>query len=127
MGVTVAERLKLVYIAGPFRAMSAYIPGVQDIFAVQENIMVAMKVGANTMFFTAAAPDEVWLEGDQELLRRCDAILMTPNWQRSSGASAEHALALDAGIPVFYELRQVVDWLSVSKSNQNSEGGPSAN
>jgi len=118
--------MKLVYIAGPFRAASDYIHGHQDMFAVQENIMRAMKLGlevarmpgafpviphANTMFFTAAAPDAVWLEGDLEMLRRSDAILMTEDWLRSSGARAEHKFAGEHKIPVFYELGQVKAWL----------------
>jgi hypothetical protein len=118
--------VKLVYVAGPFRAVSSYIPGHQDMFAVQENIMAAMKLGlevariagafpviphANTMFFTAAAPDEVWLNGDLEMLRRCDAILMTPDWKRSSGARAEHEFAKEHGLPVFYEVDPLRAWV----------------
>ena len=38
-------QMKLVYVAGPFRAMSTYVQGHQDMFAVQENIMAAMKLG----------------------------------------------------------------------------------
>ena len=119
-------RMRLVYIAGPFRAKSQYIAGHQDMFAVQENIMRAMKLGldvartpgafpviphANTMFFTAAAPDSVWLDGDLEVLRRCDAILMTPDWQLSSGARAEHEFAILHGIPVFYSIEAVRVWV----------------
>lgn len=118
--------MKLIYVAGPFRASSTYVPGHQDMFAVQENIMRAMKLGlevartpgafpviphANTMFFTAAAPDQVWLDGDMEMLRRCDAILMTEDWQRSSGARAEHQTALDRGIPIFYTVEAMREWL----------------
>lgn len=118
--------MKLIYIAGPFRASSSYVPGHQDMFKVQENIMAAMKLGldvarldgafpviphANTMFFTNAALDKVWLDGDLEMLRRCDAILMTSDWERSSGARAEEAFAKEHGIPVFYELATLKGWL----------------
>lgn len=119
--------MKLVYVAGPFRAASSYVPGHQDMFAVQENIMAAMKLGlevartpglfpviphANTMFFTAAAPDQVWLDGDLEMLARCDAILMTPDWQRSSGARAEHVFAADRNIPIFYTMDSLREWIT---------------
>ena len=111
--------MKLVYVAGPFRAASSYIQNHQDMFAVQENIMAAMKLGldvartpgmfpviphANTMFFTGAAPDAVWLEGDLEMLARCDAAIFTPDWQRSSGARAEHTFCEQRGIPIFYSI-----------------------
>ena len=119
-------QMKLVYIAGPFRASSAFIEGHQDMFAVQEHIMAAMKLGlevartpgafpviphANTMFFTGSAPDAVWLDGDLELLRRCDAVLMTPNWERSSGATIEHESALKWRMPVFYEIEGMRQWV----------------
>lgn len=119
--------MKLVYIAGPFRASSAYVPGCQDMFAVQENIMAAMKLGlevartpgafpviphANTMFFTGAAPDAVWLEGDLEMLARCDACLMTPDWQRSSGARAEHEFCQKRGIPIYYDIATLREFIA---------------
>jgi hypothetical protein len=118
--------VKLVYVAGPFRAMSNYVPGHQDMFAVQENIMAAMKLGlevarmrgafpviphANTMFFTGAAPDNVWLEGDLEMLRRCDAVVFTEDYMRSSGAREEHAFAQRHHIPIFYTVAALRHWL----------------
>ena len=117
--------MKLVYIAGPFRASSSYCPGHQDMFAVQENIMAAMKIGlevaripglfpviphSNTMFFTGSAPDEIWLEGDLELLSRCDAVLMVDDWHRSSGARNERDFAMTKIIPVFYNIDTVRNW-----------------
>lgn len=36
--------MKVVYIAGPFRAASQYVPGQQDFFGVQQNIMRAMEL-----------------------------------------------------------------------------------
>ena len=98
-------------------------------FAVQQNVMRAMKLAvevwrmgavaltphANTMFFTGAADDKVWLDGDLELLRRSDAILMTPDWQESSGARAEHGYAVQMGLPVFYNLLDVEEWLRTTQ------------
>ena len=43
----------------------------------------------------------VWLEGDMELLRRCDAVVLTPDWERSSGARAERQAAYNWSIPVY--------------------------
>lgn len=116
--VTGVKRQPVVYVAGPFRAASAYVAGGQDMFRVQENIMRAMALSveawrlgavalcphANTMFFTGAADDRVWLDGDLELLRRSDAVLLTDNWQTSSGARHEVDVARAAGIPVFETL-----------------------
>lgn len=116
--------IKLIYIAGPFRASSTCVEGHQDMFKVQENIMAAMKLGlavanvpglfpviphANSMFFTASAPDSVWLNGDLELLARCDAVLTTSDWERSSGARAEILFARAKGIAVFHSIEHLVN------------------
>lgn len=118
--------MKVIYIAGPFRAASAYIAGEQDAWQVQQHVMQAMALGlevwrlgavaliphANSMFFQGAAPDHVWLEGDLALLRRCDAVLLTPDWEASRGATAEAAQAREWAIPVFTTLADLHAWLS---------------
>ena len=117
---------KVVYVAGPFRASNQH--GSQDMFKVQQNIMRAMELGlevwklghvaliphSNTMFFTGASgcADEVWLAGDLELIKRCDAVLMTPDWSTSRGATAELKFAESLGIPVFYTVDDVRCWLA---------------
>jgi len=120
--------VKVVYIAGPFRATNP--DGTQDAWALQNNIMRAMslalevwRTGAvalcphgNTFCFQNAAntPDDVWLNGDLELLRRSDAVLFTPDWQRSSGARAERDFAAGLGLPLFYDVDALRAWLKVA-------------
>ena len=113
--------MKVIYVAGPFRAKSAYVEGQQDFWGVWQNITNAMSIAlevwragavalcphGNTFPFQNAAPDDVWLEGDLELLARCDAVIMTPDWQRSTGARAEHEFAKERGIPVLYTIDEV--------------------
>lgn len=115
--------MRVVYIAGPFRG--------PDHWAIAENIRnaerlalsvwrsgaVALCPHLNTMHFQGAADDAVWLDGDLELLARCDAILMTPDWQRSSGARAEHDVAQGRGLPIFYDLDRLRAWLGVVSSS----------
>jgi nucleoside 2-deoxyribosyltransferase len=62
---------------------------------------------SNTRFFQGAAPDGVWLNGDLEILRRCDALVLTPDWDRSSGARAEVSFALKHGIPVLHSVKSL--------------------
>ena len=109
--------MKLVYVAGPYRAEAE--------FGVLENIRRAEKValevwraGAacicphkNTAFFGGAADDRVWLEGDLEIIRRCDAIVLVEGWQNSTGTLAEIKLASELGLPVFEWLDEFRDWL----------------
>ncbi len=53
----------------------------------------------------------MWLNGDLEILKRCDAVLMTPDYERSSGARAERDEALRVGLPVFYTIETLAEWL----------------
>lgn len=110
--------MKLVYVAGPFRG--------PDAWAIESNIrraetlaLEAWRLGAavicphaNTRFFQGAAPDEVWLAGDLEMLRRCDAVLFTPDWKRSMGANAEWAEARLRGIPCLFDLMDLRAFLA---------------
>jgi hypothetical protein len=101
--------LPVIYVAGPYRAPTAH--GVfTNILKAREAALVVWKMGAvaicphcNAGLFDGEAPDEVWLAGDLELLRRSDAVLMLDGWNASSGASAEHQLATDMGLPIFYD------------------------
>ncbi len=58
----------------------------------------------NTRHFQGAAPDDLWLAGDLAILLRCDALITTPSWERSTGARAEVDVARQHGIPVFHTL-----------------------
>ena len=121
--------MTLVYVAGPYRAKSTE-HGQPNQWEQWENIRRAAtlalevwKMGAscicphlNTAFFEGAAQDSVWLDGDLEQLRRCDAVLMTPDWQRSVGATVEHDLAGQIGIPVFYTLDALREWLAKERA-----------
>lgn len=107
----------VVYVAGPFRG--------PDSWAIECNIRRAetlalevWRLGAaaicphtNTRFYQGAAPDAVWLDGDLAILAKCDAVLLTPDWQRSSGARAEVDFARARGIPVFETLDELRLWL----------------
>jgi hypothetical protein len=66
---------------------------------------------ANTRFFQDELPDHVWLDGDLEIVKRCDALMMTPDWQRSKGAIQEKTMAHEFGIPVFDNLLALEGWL----------------
>ncbi len=67
---------------------------------------------SNTSHFDGLATDTFWLEGTLQLLRRCDAVLMAEDWERSSGSRAERIEALRLSIPVFYTLESLHSWLS---------------
>ena len=101
--------MKLVYIVGPYRAQTEY--GVKQNIdrAEQAALFVWQHGGAaicphkNTAFFGGYCPDKVWLEGDLEILRRCDAVYAMLGWEHSKGAYAEVNAAHRAGMPVFFQ------------------------
>lgn len=45
---------------------------------------------------------------DFGLISKCDAVLFLEDWEKSTGATEEHAVAKDYGIPVYYGLVELV-------------------
>jgi len=99
--------VRLVYIAGPYRAPTPWgvrcnIRNAEDLAAkVHAAGMFAVCPHANSAHMEGVADDEHFLVGTLELMRRCDAVILTQNWRSSSGALAEVAEATRIGIPVF--------------------------
>ncbi len=113
--------MKLVYVAGPFRALpdpANQWQQWQNITAAAALALEVWRLGAvavcphlNTAPFQGALPDDVWLAGDLAIVAKCDAVLMTPDWERSAGAKAEHAFARGLHLPIFYDLAALAGWL----------------
>ena len=101
--------MKVIYIAGPYRADSEY--GVKkNIDAAEEAALFVWQCGGvalcphkNTAFFGGAYDilDRVWLEGDLELLKRCDGVYALSTWRSSKGATNEVYYAQEHGFPIF--------------------------
>lgn len=110
--------MKVVYIAGPFRGVTEW-DRQQNIRRAEALALEVWKLGAaaicphkNTEHFDGSAPDKLWLKGDLEIMYRCDAVLVTKDWNRSSGACSEVSEAFNRGIPVFCSVGGLKDWLS---------------
>lgn len=99
--------MKVIYIAGKYRGATPWeveqnIRAAEDIAAkVWAMGHAALCPHANSRHMEGVATDEVFLAGTLELMRRCDAVLLVPNWHRSEGARAEVAEAERLGMPVF--------------------------
>lgn len=92
--------MTVAFISGPYRA------GTLD--QIHRNIEAAREVAChywkrgyavvcphlNSAYMDGLCPDGVWLYGYQEILRRCDLVVMLPGWTRSAGAVREHDLAV---------------------------------
>lgn len=100
--------MKVIYIAGKYRGPNAW--------AVEQNIRAAEEVAAKVWAagHVALCPhsnarhmlpglisDDAACVGNLELLRRCDAVVLVPNWRDSEGARDEVAEADFLGLPVF--------------------------
>ena len=113
-------RMKVVYIAGRYRDPRGewYVEAnrreaARAALTVWMNGGVALCPHMNTGGFGGAfgMPDDVWLNGDKELLRRCDAVYAIPGWDTSAGAIAEVALARELGLPILHNQADVFKYL----------------
>jgi hypothetical protein len=112
--------MKVIYIAGAYR-------DERGEWFVRQNIRTAEAAAQFVWQHGAAAlcphkntsglgglpgcPDQVWLEGDKELLRRCDAVWAIKGWRKSKGASGEVELARSSGMRVLFCEQEVLDFI----------------
>ena len=109
--------MKVIYVAGPFRGKTAW-DVAENIRQAERLAIEVARAGAmplcphsNGGNFDGTCTDKFWLDGTQELLRRCDAVILTEDWERSVGAQGEHDLAEELGLPIFYDLDAMQAWL----------------
>lgn len=100
--------LRVIYIAGPFRGAHAWAVA-QNVhraecvaYQVFESGHVALCPHTNTRHFDSSLPDQVFIDGTLELMRRCDAVIVLPGWQKSQGTLGEIEEATRLGMPVAY-------------------------
>lgn len=99
---------KLAYVAGPYR-------DPRGVWYVTQNIGHARLIAGdlwargyaavcphlNTALFGGLVPDEAFLEGALELMRRCDVVVASPYWHQSEGTRAGLREALTLHIPIY--------------------------
>jgi hypothetical protein len=109
--------MKLIYVVGPYRA-EGHWQVLENIRRAEALALEVWRLGAacicphkNTAFFSGAAPDQLWLDGDLEMVRRCDGLICVPGWERSAGSRGEVALANELGIPVFQTTDELKQWM----------------
>lgn len=107
--------MKIVFISGPLTTGSK--SGGKKY--IEENVKEAEKyqlalVNAGIGCFCAhthtynhhakgsKAPEKFYYDMDMEFLKRSDAVLAIPGWEKSKGANREVEWAKSHGLPVFY-------------------------
>jgi len=105
--------MKIAYVAGPYRGKSK-IKLINQL-QVMRNIIAARKVAkelwklgyavicphSNTALFDGIVHDQTFLDGDIEILKRCDIIVLIGGWTNSRGTIGEYCVARDAGIQAY--------------------------
>ena len=99
----------LVYVAGAYRAPSRWQVELH-IRAAEEHAAILAQMGEgrivpvvpHTMyrFWDGLLPDEYFLGGTLELLRRCDAVALVSGWEASEGTKGEIAEARRPLLPI---------------------------
>ena len=111
--------MKVIYVAGRFTApngwtQAKYIRSAEVVgFAVAEAGAMPLMPTSNTRSFNGTLGEEFWYEGTLELLRRCDAMILTPGWEGSRGVASEIKEADKLGIPVFERMDELKKWLQI--------------
>lgn len=109
--------MKLIYVAGAFRASTSWKIEVNTRKA-EEYALKIWKLGVtavcphtNSRFFQDEVPDDLFLHGYLELMSRCDAVFVVPGYENSEGTKAEIELADKLSIPTFYSLEELSEHL----------------
>jgi hypothetical protein len=115
--VTASSAIKLVYVAGRYRGKTPSNVALNIAAAQHVGLLVAQS-GAmpviphkNTEGFEHLDPsihDEFWLEGTLAIMRKCDAVVLVPGWEQSSGTRGEVAESQRLGIPVYLSVSDMV-------------------
>lgn len=108
--------MKVVYIAGPFTAPTAWAIE-QNIRAVEDLGILVAKMGfaplmphVNTRFFHGTCTPEFWYQAAEAMLLKSDGVLFREGWSGSLGCRMELAAAESANIPRFFTLAELETW-----------------
>lgn len=129
--------MKVIYIAGPFRAANAWLVA-ENVHRAEQAAHEVVKLGAMPLTphsigarMDGTATAQFWISGTLELMRRCDAVLVLPGYKDSEGTRGEIAEAERLKLPVFmphepdythdrfydrreYAVQRLADWLITS-------------
>lgn len=101
--------MKLVYVSGPYRSklgrhfVSANIRRAQALATKLWTMGFSVICPhTNAEDIDGLIPDDQILAGEMVIVQRCDALVMTEDWEPSVGAHMERECAFEHNIPVFY-------------------------
>ena len=103
----------VIYLASPYRA--------KDEWGVWTNIVSAhisakqlwakgyavISPVSNSAWMGEMDDFEKWMEGDLEILSRCDILVLNYGWEKSRGCRMEFKKAIDLDMPIYYSVEDV--------------------
>jgi len=122
---------KLVYLASPYSSGDRFLNTMAHVSKYRE-LLTDGRVNPVAPLLSGLIPaaDDIpwerWIEVDLELLSRCDAVLAFDavvnwyHWSESSGRDAEVMRALELGIPVFWTMTELFDWVTIMEGKDAS-------
>ena len=116
------QRVCVVYVAGPYRATTEWklrknieksADKAMEVWRLNAAGLQVMAVAPclNSALFGGEVADEVYLKNDLALLLRCDAMVVADGWENSEGVMSEIRFSEENGIPVFYTVRELSEWM----------------
>lgn len=112
--------MTVVYIAGPYRGKNVNEIH-NNIEAARKLAVVYWKIGfavlcphLNSAYMDGVVPDEEFLAGGLELLKRCDAVALVENWDKSAGTVREVELAKELGLRIFFPYEKDLNEKTIS-------------
>lgn len=119
--------MKILYTSGKYRDQRGPWYVKENIETAEKIALELWKVGfavicphKNTAFFEGPLEDKIILDGDCEMVARCDGLVVLPNWRTSEGTHIEANTALRARVPLFFwelEHRAILrHWVSTGEA-----------
>lgn len=119
--------MKLIYVAGPYRSETT--DGVRrNIRAAEDRAADVVAAGHYpivphlcTGFMDGSAPDDQFMAGSLEAMKRCDEVWLVEGWETSLGTNLEIATALSLGMKVRNERGTPVRQLTIHAARRRAQ------
>ena len=114
--------MKVVYLASPYSADNDWqkYQNIQNAHLVAKwiwaNGIVCISPVSNSAWMEGDIDEQVFIDGDIEILKRCDAVFLSNNWENSNGCNGECDYAKKNNIPIFTTLNELVRWANGKES-----------
>lgn len=98
--------MDLAYVAGSYRAKNK-VGVIKNIIAARKVAKELWKLGyavicphSNSALFSGI-PEKTFLDGDVEILKRCDVMVLLSGWEESEGTAGEIEVAIANNITIY--------------------------